>query len=150
MAQNKHFTFEIKKGTIETVVAISEKVPELENPYQAEEYHKRLSGVPHLILVAWRGTMPIGFKVGYERDGYFYSWMGGVLPGARRNGIAQALADEQEEWARSEGYPSVTFKTLNRHKAMLNFSLYNGFNIIKVEERDTIDEYRIWLKKELL
>ena len=35
--------------------------------------------------------LPIGFKVGYERDGYFYSWMGGVLSDYRKKGVAQNL-----------------------------------------------------------
>jgi len=93
--------------------------------------------------------MLAGFKVGYERDGYFYSWMGGVIPGFRRNGIALALAIEQENWARAQGYTSVTFKTRNIHKAMLSFSLNNGFNIIKVDPHEDVAQHRIWLKKML-
>jgi len=149
MGQNKHFTFEIRKGSIESVVEISKKVDELKNPYPAEEYRKRLTGVPHLILVAYRGDMLAGFKVAYERDGYFYSWMGGVIPGFRRNGIALALAMEQENWAREQGYTSVTFKTRNMHKAMLSFALNNGFNIIKVDLEEEVGQHRIWLTKEL-
>jgi len=149
MPQNKHFTFEIRKGSIESVVEISKKVDELKNPYSAEEYRKRLTDIPHLILVAYRGDMLAGFKVAYERDGYFYSWMGGVIPGFRRNGIALALAMEQENWAREQGYTSVTFKTRNIHKAMLSFALNNGFNIVKVDLEEEVGQHRIWLTKEL-
>jgi len=147
--QNKHFTFEIKKGTIQSVVVLSQQIPELKNPYGVDEYEKRLEQVPHIILVAYRGDHAAGFKVGYEREGYFYSWMGGVLPGYRRNGIALALAQEQEAWARKKGYDSVTFKTRNQHKAMLAFGLSNGFDVVKVEPWEDVSQNRIWLRKAL-
>ena len=65
---------------------------------------------------------PAGFKVGYERENYFYSWMGAVLPAYRRLGIAQKLADQQEKWAKSAGYTTIRFKTRNHHKGMFIFA----------------------------
>ncbi|MCO6491056.1 MAG: GNAT family N-acetyltransferase [Phaeodactylibacter sp.] len=135
--------------TIETAVQVSRHVPELEAPYGVEEYHKRFENTPHLILAAWDGEKAVGFKAGYERDGYFYSWMGGVLPDYRKKGVAQALADAQEAWAKTQGYDSITFKTRNVHKAMLIFALRNGFDIIAVEEREEVAANRIWLRKVL-
>jgi GNAT superfamily N-acetyltransferase len=76
--------------------------------------------------------------------------MGGVLPEFRRHHIANQLADAQEKWAKENGYTAITFRTRNRHKAMLLFSIKNGFQIIGVEPRETIDEYRILLRKNLL
>jgi len=145
-------SFEIREGDIETVVALSQQVPELTNPYAAEVYEKRLSAVPHLILVAWMGTSAAGFKVGYERDddGSFYSWMGGMLPDFRRKGLAQALAEKQEKWALAQGYSTIRFKTRNRHKAMLLFALQNGFHLCSVEAWDDPAESRIWLEKPLM
>lgn len=141
--------FEIKVGDIATVVRLSQQIEEFYQPHAASEYEKRLRGTPHLILIAYAADQPIGFKVGYERDGFFYSWMGAVVKRWRRKGVAKALADQQENWARQQGYPSVTFKTRNRLKAMLLFALQNGFNIIEVEPRDEIGEYRILLRKDL-
>ena len=141
---------QIRVADITTAVALSQQVPELDNPYPAAEYEKRLLAVPHLILVAYDvDDQPMGFKVGYEREGYFYSWMGGVLPDYRRRGVALALAEAQENWAHENGYRSVTFKTRNRLKAMLCFALQRGFNILKVDPTPQIGEYRIWLKKDL-
>lgn len=147
--QKDEFQFTIKTGNIETVVQLSQQILEFKNPHGAAEYHKRLSDVPHLILIAYDQDQAVGFKVGYERDGYFYSWMGGVLSNYRRFKIASALAKHQESWALSRGYTSITFKTRNSHKAMLIFALKNGFNIIDLEKRALIGEYRILLKKEL-
>ncbi len=152
--QSKKFPFEIKTGTIKEAVTISRQLPEFADPHGPDEYEKRLSSVPHLILVAWHERTPVGFKVGYERkepllqaSPYFYSWMGGVLPDYRRKGIAKALADTQEEWARQHNYPHVTFKTRNRHRGMLLFGISNGFQIIRVEAREDIGENRILLRK---
>ena len=152
--------FHIRQSDIPTVVALSKQIPEFFNPNEAAEYEKRLKGVPHLILVAYTtdstkpntlksGERAIGFKVGYERDGYFYSWMGGVLSAYRRYGIAKALADEQEIWAKEQGYDSITFKTRNQHKGMLIFALKNGFNIIGFKEKESVETNRILLRKVL-
>ncbi len=122
-------------------------LPEFSTPYDIEEINKRIKNIPHLNLVAFANKKPAGFKLGYERDGYFYSWLGGVLPEYRRMGIAKALAGEQENWAQKNNYNSITFKTRNRHKAMLLFAIKNGFNIFKIEEKENINEYRIWLQK---
>ena len=142
-------SFEIKQGNIKTVVALSREIGEFADPHDEKEYQKRLTGVPHLILVAYIEDIPVGFKVAYEKEGYFYSWMGGVHPQWRQKGIAKALANEQESWARQQGYPSVTFKTRNRLKTMLVFGIQNGFDIIGFEEKPDVGENRILLRKEL-
>lgn len=141
--------FSIRAGDIATVVTLSKQLPEFVNPHEAEEYERRLTGVSHLILVVYANEEPVGFKVGYERDGAFYSWMGGILPDFRRLGLAKALADEQERWAKQQGYKTITFKTRNSHKGMLIFALQNGFDIIGFEPKSTIEQHRILLRKRL-
>ena len=145
--QRNAFPYKIKKGTIETAVRLSQQIPEFSEPHGIGEYEKRLEQANHLILIAYDKSLPIGFKVGYERDDYFYSWMGGVLPEYRKKGVAQKLADEQEAWAKQQNYPHVTFKTRNRHQAMLLFAIKNGFQIIGFEKRQDISENRILLRK---
>lgn len=139
----------IRTASITEIVALSDQIPELYSPYRATEYEQRLIAVPHLVLLAESGGQPVGFKVGYEREGFWYSWMGGVHPEYRRLGIARKLAEAQEAWAKEKGYLHVNFKTLNRHRNMLHFALKRGFNIIRVEEREEVGEYRIWLQKKL-
>lgn len=139
----------IKQDKITTVVGLSQQIPEFIDPPAAADYAQRLNNVPHLVLVAYLNDQPVGFKVGYEREGYFYSWMGAILPDYRKSGIAKALADQQEIWAKAAGYRSITFKTRNQHKGMLIFALKNGFNIISVREKDQLSRYRILLRKSL-
>jgi ribosomal protein S18 acetylase RimI-like enzyme len=145
--QRKAFPYEIKKGTIKTAVELSRKIPEFSDPHGIEVYEQRLKNTSNLILVVYDDDVPIGFKVGYEREGDFYSWMGGVLPDYRNKGIAQRLADVQEAWAKQHNYPHVTFKTRNRHRAMLLFAIKNGFEIIGFEKRTNTAENRILLRK---
>lgn len=147
--QKKAFSFTIKEDKIETVVQISQQIPEFSGPPEATEYYHRLDGVSHLILVAYDGDRPVGFKVGYEREKDFYSWMGAILPEYRQKGIAKALAQTQEEWVLDQGISILTFKTRNQHKSMLIFALKNGFNIIGFKEKDKIEESRILLQKKL-
>lgn len=139
----------ISESDIATAVAVSKRIPEFHNPPEASEYEKRLNNNPHLILVAFDGNRPVGFKVGYERDGEFYSWMGGVLPSYRRRSLALRLAEKQEEWARRKGYKSVTFKTRNQHKNMLLFALKRGFNVVGFKEKGDVMTNRILLRKVL-
>ncbi len=145
--QRKAFPYEIKKGTIETVVQLSRQMEEFTDPHAEEEYVKRFKDTPHLILIAFDAGVPIGFKVGYELEGAFYSWMGGVLSAYRKKGIAHQLAIEQESWAKQHNYPHITFKTRNSHRAMLMFALKNEFQIIGYEKREDISENRILLRK---
>lgn len=139
----------ILETDIKTCVRVSLLIPEFDGPPDASEYHRRLQGVPHLLLGAFYGDQAVGFKAGYQREDYFYSWMGGVLPEYRQLGLAQELARRQEAWAKAAGYDSITFKTRNQHKAMLIFALKNGFNIIGFREKESIATNRILLRKTL-
>lgn len=137
----------IRLGDIPEVVALSLQIPEFIDPHPVSVYEQRLSPVPHLILMAEVDEKPVGFKVGYQREDYFYSWMGAVLPSFRRLGVAQKLADYQEKWAKSEAYTTIRCKTRNHHKEMFIFALKNDFNVVEVEARDSIGENRILLQK---
>jgi len=139
----------IKIGTINQVVALSKQLPEFVEPHEAAVYKERMADKVSLVLVAWIGGEPVGFKVGYERNDYFYSWMGGVLPSFRQKGIAKALADEQEAWAVSHGFDKIVFKTRNCHKKMLTFALNNGFDIIGHMPKAELKDHRILLSKRI-
>jgi len=147
--QNKQLPIQIKRVSIEEAFAMAKQVPEFAQSYPKEEYYNRLENCLHLNLMAWVDGQPAGFKVGYERDDMFYSWMGAVLPAFRQMGVAKALADYQEAWAKQSGFSHVFFKTWNQHKGMLIFALKNGFDIVQVLPREQLTDYRIILQKEL-
>ncbi len=143
----------IRHGTVAECIAVSQQIPEfMDGIYDEKVYETRLFNTKSLILVALAGDMPVGFKVGYERDhdGSFYTWMGGVVPDYRQLHIARKLANAQENWAKQEGFNAIVLKTRNRFKAMLLFALKNGFCIERVEQKETIEDYRIILRKKLI
>lgn len=142
---------EVHITDIPTTVSLSRLVPEFSNPYPTETYHQRMGNREHLLLVATVSQQLAGFKAGYasEKSGYFYSWMGGVLPEFRRIGVAKKLADFQEDSALAKGYSHLHMKTRNMHRNMLLFSISRGFQITRVEASDTICENRVYLEKKL-
>lgn len=144
----------IRPITIAEVLDIQAAIPELSGGYASAEYERRFAERPFLALGAFAangGSQElVGFKVGYQWDERtFYSWMGGVRPQDRGVGVAAALADEQEAWALAQGYECIQLKTWNKHRNMLIMSLKRGYVITAVEKRPRIEEYRIYLVKQL-
>jgi len=139
----------IREGSIPEVVTLSKQIPEFFEPYPEKVYEERLSGVPHLILIATVDGKSVGFKVGYRKFGQvvFYSWMGGVLNEYRRMGIATKLADQQEAWAKANGFCKITFKTRNHLINMIHFGLKRGFIISDLIKNGEIKDHRIVMEK---
>jgi len=142
----------IREGTKKEVVALSNQIPEMDNPHNLEVYDQRMEGKYHLILVAETDGVPVGFKVGYDKSGdrSFYTWLGAVLPKYRRQGIARQLAERQEQILKAAGYQSVQMKTRNAHQHRLIFAISSGFKITKVTlSEDHMDQNSILLSKTL-
>ena len=146
-------SIKIRVGTIEEAVAIADRIPELAGSHRSAEYRKRMTGKKHLVLIAEIDGEPAGFKVGYDKfqNGTdFYTWMGGVVPKFRREGVADELAKQQEAWIINNGFQNVILKTRNRHKGMLIFALKRGFHITDLDKREPEEENRILLRKRLV
>ena len=140
----------IKTEELQTAVDLSTQIPEFDDPYPVEVYSDRMK-TGRLILTAYVNNEIAGFKVGYDRfeDGSFYSWMGGVLPEFRKQGVAKTLADHQEKWAKKKGFNSIKMKTRKKHEAMITFSLKRGFVITGEIPKIPEEKPRIWLEKKL-
>lgn len=139
----------VREGTIAEAVKIFHRIPEFIAPYSEVEFQQRLKGKRNLILIAEFNGEISGFKLGYEQNDCFYSWLGGVLPQFRNKSIADELASFQEKWCRKEGLKKIRLKTRNKFKNMICFALSRGFEIIDFEEKDDKRESRIWLEKKL-
>lgn len=84
-----------------------------------------------MLLLAWDGDDCLGFKAGYRRnESTFYSWLGGVLPEARGQGVARRLMLAQHEWVAAQGYRYVTTETYNRYREMLLLNIRMGFDVV--------------------
>jgi GNAT superfamily N-acetyltransferase len=85
-------------------------------------------------LQAWLALVDgqvVGCKLGYERKpGHYYSWLGGVHPDFRSQGIAHELMSRQHAWCQQQGYRRIRTQTYNRWRAMLLLNLRAGFDIV--------------------
>lgn len=104
-----------------------------------------------LMLVAYVGDEPAGFKIGYRDDRQtFYSAKGGVLPAFRRHGIARELLHAMLERVRAAGFKRFTYDTFpNRHPGMTVLGLAEGFRVIRADFNPVYKDYRLRFEKKL-
>ena len=138
----------ICKGTIEEAYGVFIEVPELDRGLSLGEF-KSKAPAGALVLLCRVEEKSVGFKIGYPiSENEFYSWLGGVLPEYREQGVAQQLLDSQERWVRNQGYTKISVKSMNRYSSMIRFLVKNGYQIVKVGRFGTKDE-RIHFQKSL-
>lgn len=129
-------TFSIQEGD-----AARDMVPVLQAcllmfpDFRVDYLAQRLPMVTDPALVAARdGDEIIAFKLGYRRGaGLFYSWLGGVVPSARRRGVASRLTRMQHEWALSKGYQWIETRTRATNNPMIILNLQQGFEVCGFE-----------------
>uniref|UniRef100_UPI00404856DF GNAT family N-acetyltransferase n=1 Tax=Algoriphagus sp. TaxID=1872435 RepID=UPI00404856DF len=142
---------QLREASLAELLWVHERIFEFPGKASLSFYQDRLQHRLSLALVAiWEGELA-GFKVGYQSElpETFYSWMGGVRPEFRGKGIATALAEEQERWAKAQGFTAVFFKTRNRFPAMIQFGIKRGFKIVDLHPKGGIEDYRIVMHKNL-
>ncbi len=117
----------IEEVDIERIYALYQAMPEFSRLEPLESLRERL-GEHYLALIYCDAGEDLGFKLGYAQSPEtFYSWLGGVNPAARGRGIAQALLEAQEVWARERGFQTLRVKSMNRFPAMLRLLIRNGY-----------------------
>ena len=143
--------FQLREASLAELLWVHERIPEFPGKASLDFYTERLRHRLHLALVAEKEGELLGFKVGYQSDtpATFYSWMGGVRPEFRGKGIATALAEEQERWAKAQRFTSVLFKTRNRFPGMIQFGVKRGFKIVDLHPKGGVEDYRIVMHKDL-
>lgn len=123
----------VETSNLEEIAGLEAHIPEFEKKLELEALQARLSGRPHLCLLALEDDRPVAYKVGYqETPNRFYSWIGAVLPEFRGRGIARELLHRQEQWARAQGYGEINVWSENRYRGMLIFLLKEGYDIFAV------------------
>ncbi len=92
---------------------------------------------PVLHLAQRSDGAALGFKVAYRRGpALLYSWLGGVIPAARGQGVAARLMKAQHDWAAANGYSEVETRTRASNNAMIIVNLKTGFQIAGIEAGD--------------
>lgn len=130
----------LERDVLEPVVALHHKVlpsrlyaTDARKHEFLEEVLHALSGRDHLVLAGYQADTPVAYKIAYRsgnRHECLYSWLGGVHPHHRRNGLARALLREQHAWARREGFAYVETHTWGDNPGMLILNLQEGFHAV--------------------
>ena len=143
-------SLQLREASLAELFWLHKPIGEFPGKASLSFYEERLRHRISLALVAlWDGELA-GFKVGYQSElpEQFYSWMGGVRLEYRRKGIATALAEEQERWAKENGFRAVFFKTRNRFPGMIQFGIKRGFKVVDLLPKGVVEDYRIVMRKE--
>ena len=104
-----------------------------------------------MILLAYVGDEPVGFKIGYKESKHtYYSAKGGVLPAHRRRGISRRLLEEMLLRVRRKGYKNFAYDTFpNMHPGMTVLGLTEGFRITRADYNPTYKDFRLRFEKRL-
>jgi len=102
-------------------------------PVATNFFEQRLQHHNTLVMVAELEKQPVGFSCGYElRPSTFYSWLYGVLPDARRMGVATQLMDAEYAWVSHHGYEMLRLECYNNHTSMLQLAIKRGYEIVGI------------------
>ncbi len=140
---------ELTKSQLQTLIELSQQIPEFENRYSLEDYQQRLEGKSVLLqFIRVEGEL-VGFKLGYGiQQAQFYSWLGAILPEFRQLGLAKELLADQEAWAKENGFNHMEVKTYNRFAAMLQMLIQQGYKIVSLQNSNAkIDDNKLVLNK---
>lgn len=141
----------IEQGSIDDILFIDAQIPEFDGRNTCERLNERLRDTPHLILLAKIDGHIVGYKVGYQISSTeFYSWLGGVIPSHRQQGVASELRLYQEKWARTSGYQAITVKSMNAYPNMLRLLISSGYQIIGYEPGSNPTNGKIVFQRELV
>lgn len=140
----------VDEGEVKEIFALAENIPEFSKTLSLEALRERLADRASYILIARVEEKPVAFKVGYALSrSIFYSWLGGVLPENRRQGIACQLRLVQEAWALRAGYETIQVKSMNRFPAMLKLLIGADYQICGYENLGDAARSKIIFEKNL-
>lgn len=116
----------------------------------SEDLVSKMKSKPHLLVqTAMAEERVIGYKMGYRLDNdTFYSWLGGVDPEYRENGIGSMLMEKQHGYLTEMGFKMVRTKTMNKWRGMLILNIKHGFDVIETYT-DEKGLHKIVLEKRL-
>ncbi len=134
-------TFTVREATLSMELpSLMAQVPELA-ALSIEQIATRIGDADTLLVVADAAGSAVGFKLGYALSPRtFYSWIGGVVPTCRGQGIARSLLRLQESFVCERGYDELHVKSMNRFPAMLRLLIAEGYAMVGYER----DSHESW------
>ncbi|WP_462156788.1 GNAT family N-acetyltransferase [Pseudoalteromonas sp. GB56] len=120
--------YTIKIAALQDCLTVHNHIPEMLTDATLAMYQERIGDNPYLALVAVYLGQPVAFKLGYAKStDTFYSWLGGVVPDHRGQGLAKQLLHKQEQWALENGFNCIEVKSMLRFDAMLTMLRSQGY-----------------------
>jgi GNAT superfamily N-acetyltransferase len=97
----------------------------------AEGIKWRMNNMPRTsIFIAKDGDRMIAFKAGYAITiNKYNSWLGGVKPEYRKQGIAKKLLIEQHDWLKAQGFSEVETHVDQQNQDMISLNQKGGMII---------------------
>ena len=120
------------RGDMQT---ISDLYNQIFSPPQGEEFFRRRFLGRHNVSVflAILDEQATGFSIGFElMPSTYFAWMCGVLPDARRLGLATQLMHAIQAFAVDHNYSILRFECLNQHRPMLHVAISEGFDLVGI------------------
>ncbi len=105
------------------------------SPPEDEEFFRRRFLGRHNVsmFMAMLDDQPVGFSIGFElMPSTYYCWLSGVLPDARRLGIATQLMQAMVAFANDHEYGILRFECQNQHRPMLHVAITEGYDLVGV------------------
>ena len=88
----------VREASLDELAKIHNQIGELSAIAGSDYFSERIGANEWLALIAEINGVPVAYKLGYWlAPDIFYSWLGGVLPAYRQQGIAKKLLLEQSE-----------------------------------------------------
>ena len=117
-------------------------------PVGPEKIVARTANDGMLVIAEVDGRLA-GFKLGYAfNKSTFYSWLGGVAPASRGQGIGRELLRFQEKLVLARGCSLIRVKSMERFPAMLGLLESEGYVII-AKEREADEDEKLVFEKNL-
>lgn len=144
----------VREAGLDDIAEVHKNIIEFDDNDPPKSFFlNRIEMVEHIIIVAYCDSYPIGYIIAYKdnmNEQALYCWLAGVDYHYRRNGALSKMMDYLRQWAISKNYEKITIKSRNRYKGMLIYLIKNGWNLVHIEKKGAIDEYRIYLELSLI
>jgi len=97
-------------------------------------FERRFQGRTNVsMMVAMLDDCPAGVAAGYElRPATYFCWLCGVLPDARRLGVATQLIQAQQAFATDQAYQIMRFECQNQHRPVLHLAITEGYDLVGI------------------
>jgi GNAT superfamily N-acetyltransferase len=117
------------------VELISSMYGQIFKPAREQEFFRRRFRGRYnvLIMVASLDNREVGFYLGFElKPTVFFTWLIGVMPDCRRQGIASQLLEAAEAWAREHEYTSIRMECHNQMRPLLHMGVRHMYDIVGI------------------